>query len=268
MPGHHFRRQAGKTHEQSEGQSEKSDTLRFFPGCGIIIKTKGDVGMKTLFVILLCLFLSGCATKEPPAAVPGTVPVVTTQPETLPPATVPPEPSDDTLVPVLSYIPTIQVELKYATEDNFTGKVIYDFDQACLRYGTVKKLAKAQAFFQSQGLSLKIWDAYRPVSAQWRLWEACPDPTYVANPNRTYSSHSRGNTIDVSLVDKEGRELEMPTAFDDFSPLADRDYSDCSLITAENARLLQSVLEQNGFSGYQGEWWHFSDTDSYPVEES
>lgn len=60
----------------------------------------------------------------------------------------------------------------------------------------------------------------------------------------------------------------MPTDFDDFSPLADRDYSDCSLTTAENARLLQSILEQNGFSGYQGEWWHFSDTDSYPVEES
>ena len=229
--------------------------------------------MKTIFIILLCLLLSGCASKDVPAAnVPATVPVVTTQPETLPPVTAPPEtlpePSDDTLVRVLDYIPTIQVELKYATEDNFTGKVIYDFDQAYLRYGTVKKLAKAQEFFQAQGLSLKIWDAYRPVSAQWQLWDACPDPTYVANPNRTHSSHSRGNTIDVTLVDASGQELPMPTDFDDFSPLADRDYSDCSLTTAENARLLQSILEQNGFSGYQGEWWHFSDTDSYPVEES
>lgn len=225
--------------------------------------------MKKLFSILLCLLLVGCAPKEvptttEPAAI-ATVP--TTVPETVPPTTAAPTepPNDDDLVLVTDFIPTIQVELKYATTDNFTGQVIYDFQDARLRYGTVKKLAAVQDFFQSQGLSLKIWDAYRPVSAQWKLWEAYPDGNFVANPNRTYSSHSRGNTLDVTLVDEKGRELTMPTAFDDFSPLADRDYSDCDLLTAENARLLQSIMEQHGFQGYQKEWWHFTDTDSYDV---
>lgn len=228
--------------------------------------------MKKLLIIILCALLVGCAPKEPPeGTLPTTAAIETVPPvtETEPPVTIPettlPEPEDDALVSVTDYIPGIFVELKYATADNFTGQVIYDFTQAQLRYGTVKKLAAAQEFFESQGLSLKIWDAYRPVAAQWKLWDVYPDSNFVANPNRTHSSHSRGNTIDVTLVDKNGRELEMPTGFDDFSALADRDYSDCSLITAENARLLESILQQYGFQGYQKEWWHFTDTDSYEV---
>ena len=231
--------------------------------------------MRKLSAILLCLFLVGCAPKEAPetpaptatTTVPTAQMVDTAVPETTP-ATVPPEISPDTLVRVQDYIPTIQVELKYATSDNFTGQIIYGFTDAYLRYGTVKKLAKAQEFFVSQGLSLKIWDAFRPVSAQFTLWEAYPDGNFVANPNTTHSSHSRGNTLDVTIVDSGGRELPMPTGFDDFSALADRDYSDCSLETAENARLLQSILGQNGFHGYQKEWWHFTDTDTYDVEET
>ena len=117
------------------------------------------------------------------------------------------------------------------------------------------------------GLYLKIWDGFRPVSAQFRLWEICPDPTYVANPNSGYSSHSRGNTVDLTLVDGNGTELEMPTGFDDFSARADRDYSDCTPEEAANAQVLELVMEKHGFSGYFGEWWHFSDTDNYPVEE-
>ena len=116
------------------------------------------------------------------------------------------------------------------------------------------------------GYGLKIWDAYRPVSAQFDLWDACPDSTYVANPNKGFSNHSRGNAVDVTLVDKEGREVEMPTGFDDFSELADRDYSDCPAAAAENALLLEGVMERHGFRGYRGEWWHFSDIDSYEVE--
>ncbi len=226
--------------------------------------------MRKLFIVLLCLVLVGCTSQEvpettAPATVASTVP--TTAPETVPPITAAPTepPNDEELVLVTDFFPGIQVELKFATADNFTGQVIYDFQDAYLRYGTVKKLAKAQAFFESQGLSLKIWDAYRPVSAQWKLWEAYPDGNFVSDPNRTYSSHSRGSTLDVTIVDDSGAELPMPTGFDDFSALADRDYSDCDLLTAENARLLESILEQNGFQGYRKEWWHFSDTDSYEV---
>jgi D-alanyl-D-alanine dipeptidase len=88
----------------------------------------------------------------------------------------------------------------------------------------------------------------------------------VANPNKGYSSHSRGNTLDVTLVNAEGREVEMPTAFDDFSSLADREYSDCTADAANHAELLEILMEKHGFSAYFGEWWHYSDTTSYPVE--
>jgi D-alanyl-D-alanine dipeptidase len=177
-------------------------------------------------------------------------------------------PADDDLVRVLDYIPTIYIDLKYATTDNFTGTVIYDFKDAYLRYGTVKKLFTVQEELSEQGYSLKIWDAYRPVSAQYKLWQVYPDPTYVANPNTGYSSHSKGNTVDVTLVFLDGSDVKMPSAFDDFSSYADRDYSDVSNDASENASLLEKIMERNGFSGYSGEWWHYSDTTDYPIVDS
>ena len=169
---------------------------------------------------------------------------------------------------MVDYVPGIYQALMYATDRNFTGHVIYDFSDAYLRYGTVKKLASVNADLAELGLSLKIWDAFRPVSAQFKLWEVCPDPTFVADPQKGFSSHSRGNTVDVTLVDKNGRELEMPTGFDDFSSKADRDYSDCPETAASHAQLLEILMEKHGFEGYFGEWWHFSDTDKYPVEKN
>lgn len=175
-------------------------------------------------------------------------------------------PADAAFVAVKDYIPDILVELKYASADNFTGQVIYAFDECYLRYGTVKKLMEVQKALAEQGLGLKIWDGFRPVAAQHTLWEVYPDPTYVANPEMGYSSHSRGNTVDLTLVDSAGRELVMPTEFDDFSDMADRDYSDCDVEAAENAWMLQSMMEAHGFTGYFGEWWHFSDAVEYSVD--
>ena len=239
-------------------------------------------------VLLLLLMLTGCGkqafyedvppvttavvmeTRETmpeitlPATVPETLPVVTEQ-ETLPTEALPPE-SEDTFVRVLDYLPTAVQELRYATEDNFTGTIIYPFEDAYLRWGTVKKLKLVAQDLAELDLYIKIWDGFRPVSAQFILWEVCPDPTYVANPTTGYSSHSRGNTIDLTLVDAEGQELEMPTGFDDFSSKADRNYTDCTETAANNARLLEILMEKHGFKGYAGEWWHFSDTVTYPVE--
>ena len=179
-----------------------------------------------------------------------------------------PAPGDGEFVRVREYIPDIQVELMYATDRNFTGQVIYDFEDAWLRYGTVKKLAAVQDSLRAQGLGLKIWDAFRPVSAQFRLWEIVPDARYVANPYGGYSSHSRGNTVDVTLVYSGGGEFSMPTGFDDFTELADRDYSDVWDENAvENALLLENVMTEAGFSPYYGEWWHFSDTDDYEAAD-
>lgn len=173
----------------------------------------------------------------------------------------------DVLVKVKTYIPTIQIELKYATSDNFTGKQIYDFTEAYLRYGTVLKLREVQKELYAQGLSLKIWDGFRPVSAQFKLWEAYPVNKYVANPNTGYSSHSRGNTVDITITDLEGNDLEMPTGFDSFSTRADRNYSDCTEEARENALLLENLMKEYGFEPYYGEWWHYADSTSYPVEK-
>ncbi len=193
----------------------------------------------------------------------------TSQSETdTPQEIVQPEPSDDDFVRVKTYIPDIFVDLRYSTGNNFTNQKIYDFTDVWLRYGTVKKLILVQEELKQNGLYLKIWDGFRPPSAQFKLWDVCPDPTYVANPNNGFSSHSRGNTVDVTLAYADGTELVMPTGFDDFSELADRDYSDCSEEAAANAILLEGQMEKYGFKPYSGEWWHFSDTQSYPVDES
>ena len=178
-----------------------------------------------------------------------------------------PEPADDAFVRISDYIPDIVVDLKYATKDNFTGVVIYEFSEAWLRYGTVKKLMAVQSELKLQGLMLKIWDAYRPTSAQEKLWQICPDPTYVSKPGTGSQSHCRGIAVDITLVDAAGRELVMPTQFDDFSKQADRDYSDCPEEAAENARLLETVMVASGFKPYFGEWWHYADTESCDISD-
>ena len=174
------------------------------------------------------------------------------------------EPEDDEYVLVNKYIPDIYVELMYATDNNFTGVRIYGFTDAYLRYGTVKKLANVQKELKEQGYSLKIWDAYRPFEAQQKLWEVYPDPNYVANPANGMKKHNLGGTVDITMVAADGTVISMPTEFDDFSLKADRDYSDIEDEEAvKNVMILQNAMENNGFTGYQGEWWDYSDTVEY-----
>lgn len=178
-----------------------------------------------------------------------------------------PKREDSDFVKLRDYIPDITIELKYATTSNFTGTVVYDFTEVYLRYSTVLKLMEVQNELRQMGLKLKIWDGFRPLEAQQKLWNAKPDPAYVSNPQTGTNSHSRGNTVDVTIVDAEGKELEMPTGFDDFTTYADRDYSDCTNAAAENAQLLQELMEKHGFQGLQSEWWHFTENVDYPIEK-
>ena len=173
------------------------------------------------------------------------------------------EPDVNDYVKVRDYIPDIVIDLKYATEDNFTGQVIYDFKEAYLHYGTVLKLMKVQEQLKQQGYGLKLWDAYRPFYAQERLWEVYPNATYVADPAKGRRGHNLGNTVDITLVYADGTEVPMPTGFDDFSTRADRDYSEIEEDLAANAMLLQEAMYENGFTGYKGEWWDFTDTEFY-----
>lgn len=229
-----------------------------------------------LLLTAAAVLLSGCGQSPSPASVSETaeapeqtpLPESVSEPDPLPEPENAPEPAAEDFVPVADYLPQVRVDLRYAGSDNFTGQTIYDFTDAYLRYGTVQKLSQAQEALEEAGYSLLIWDAFRPVEAQFRLWEVCPDPVYVANPETGYSSHSRGNTVDVTLTDLAGNAVEMPSGFDDFSPLADRDYSDVTAEAAAHAQLLEDVMVSCGFRPYSGEWWHFSDTDEYPVEET
>lgn len=175
-------------------------------------------------------------------------------------------PNDGKLVRILDYIPDAFIDLRYASTNNFTGIVLYDDPEAYLCYGTVKKLINVQNELKDKGYSILIWDGYRSPEAQQRLWDAYPDPTFVADPRNGLTSHSRGNTIDIAIVHTDGSPVELPSKFDEFSAVADRDYSDVSDAAASNARLLEDVMYNNGFTGYKGEWWDYSDKDIYVIE--
>lgn len=178
------------------------------------------------------------------------------------------EHNDSDYVKIKDYIPSIYVDLKYATTDNFTGQKIYDFSDAYLRYGTVQKLQKVQDELNEQGYSLLIWDAYRPFDAQKKLWSVVSDSMYVANPAKGPKSHNLGGTVDISIVKKNGESIPVPTQFDDFSKRADRDYSDIDNQEAiHNVKLLEKTMIKYGFRGYVSEWWDYSDTVSYEYSD-
>lgn len=173
---------------------------------------------------------------------------------------------NDSLVKIKDYIPDIFVDLKYSTENNFMKKKIYDFKEAYLRYGTLKKLKKAQERVKKEGFSLLVYDAFRPVRAQFVMWEFMPDDDFVADPTKGFSKHSRGMSIDVSLCTAEGKKVPMPGGFDEFAT-AKRDYSNCSPEVQKNMALIESAMKEAGFRAYVNEWWHYNDEDLYPVIE-
>jgi D-alanyl-D-alanine dipeptidase len=174
--------------------------------------------------------------------------------------------ADEPLVLVSDLDPTIVIDLKYATEDNFVGEVLYDTSLCYLRKSVAERLVRVQKRLRKNGLGLKIWDAYRPLSVQWKMWELVPDPRYVADP-RIGSRHNRGAAVDVTLVDAQGRELVMPTGFDDFSEKAHRNYMDLPDSVLQRRALLEAAMTAEGFLPLPTEWWHFDAPgwEKYPV---
>jgi D-alanyl-D-alanine dipeptidase len=164
------------------------------------------------------------------------------------------------LIKLRSVAPSIRVDLRYATPNNFTGKTLYEFSEVWFCEPTAHRLARAQTRLEKQGLGLKIWDGYRPLSVQKILWEKVPDDRYVANP-KTGSRHNRGASVDVTLVDKNGIELPMPTGFDEFGEKAHRDFEDLPAPILKNRQTLEEAMEAEGFIGLPTEWWHFDDPD-------
>lgn len=168
--------------------------------------------------------------------------------------------SQHDLVNVATFIPSIFIDIKYATKDNFTGKQVYPQAACYLRRATAQKLAKVQEELKSLGFSLKVWDGYRPLSVQKIFWNLVPDERYVANPAKG-SRHNRGAAVDLTLVTLDGKEIPMPTPFDDFTERAHRDYQNLPAEVLRMRDLLAQIMTKHGFAGIDTEWWHFDDTD-------
>lgn len=167
----------------------------------------------------------------------------------------------DDLVLVKDAVPGGIIFLPYATARNFTGHVLYPSHTAVLRRGTAQRLAQAQGLLQAQGYRLKVWDAYRPLSVQWEMWRVFPSPGFVGDPLGAGSRHNRGAAVDVTLADEAGREMVMPTGFDDFSSHAARSDPAMTPEARRNLAVLTVAMEAAGFLVYDQEWWHFSDPD-------
>jgi D-alanyl-D-alanine dipeptidase len=151
---------------------------------------------------------------------------------------------------------SIKQDIRYATKNNFTGKVLYPEAKCALRKPVAIALARVQAALKLAGYGLKVWDCYRPSPIQDQLWKIKPDEKYVANPQKG-SVHSRGGAVDVTLLEANGNEAEMPTAFDDFTPKAHRDSKRWKKVARKNSRRLEAAMVKEGFIPFPTEWWHY-----------
>jgi len=173
----------------------------------------------------------------------------------------------DDLVDVQKMIPGVVLDIRYATTNNFTGQQLYPFAGCYLRRAAAEKLAAVQAELQPLGYGLKIYDGYRPLSVQRKMWEVFPQPGYVADPKKG-SRHNRGAAVDVTLIRlADLSELPMPTPYDDFTERAHRKFTDLPAEVIQNRELLERTLTKHGFVGLATEWWHFDDRDwrNYPL---
>lgn len=152
---------------------------------------------------------------------------------------------------------TIQLDLRYATENNFVGQVMYDCPRCFLRPAAARAIIAAHQALKAEGLGLKMYDCYRPRDVQWKLWEIFPQPGYVADP-RQGSIHNRGGAVDLTIVTKEGEELAMGTDFDFFGPKANHTYTDFPKEVLDNRLKLKTLLGKHGFSPIRSEWWHYN----------
>lgn len=153
--------------------------------------------------------------------------------------------------------PAIDIDLRYATSDNLTGKPMYRQARALLRPQTLQALRHCATLAAAQGLRLRVFDAYRPVAAQWLLWNVLPDPDFVADP-RTGPMHSRGVAVDLTLADAEGRVLDMGTGFDDMTPQSSHGRTDVPVASQRHRALLLGLMALGGFSHNPTEWWHYN----------
>lgn len=165
--------------------------------------------------------------------------------------------SDTSFVNLKDYSADFVYDMKYATEDNFLKAKVYDCAECFLRFKTVKALVKANTKFIKKGYHIKIYDCYRPLDIQKRMWKIVSNPEYVADPAKG-SIHNRGGAVDITLVDADGKELDMGTSFDFFGPEASHYFDNLSDEVKQNRALLKRIMKKSNFNSFDSEWWHYN----------
>lgn len=164
---------------------------------------------------------------------------------------------ENELINLEKFVPGLELEIRYATTNNFTGNKIYNLARAYARKPVAESLKKIQADLKKQGLALKIFDGYRPYSATVMFYETYHDTTYVASPYKG-SRHNRGCAMDLTIIDlKTGKELPMPTEYDSFKKEAWPTTPVADPVIRQNRKTLIDAMEKYGFKVNASEWWHF-----------
>jgi D-alanyl-D-alanine dipeptidase len=174
------------------------------------------------------------------------------------------------LVDVAERIPDAVLDLRYATPDNFLERKVYPDGARCLLHPlAAARLEQAARTLREMGFRIRLYDCFRPRSVQWEMWRILPRPGYVADP-RKGSNHNRGVAVDLTLADREGREVEMPTRFDTFTRAAHHRYSGASTAAKRHRQILLRAMESAGFKRNAMEWWHYdlAGAGKHPVLEA
>jgi zinc D-Ala-D-Ala dipeptidase len=167
--------------------------------------------------------------------------------------------SNAKLVDIRSINSKIRLDMRYATANNFLGRRVYGQARCLLRASAAERLSAVAQDLARQGLGLKVYDCYRPLSIQKMMWQIKPDSQFVANPARG-SRHNRASAVDLTLVNlKTGQELPMPSGFDEFTERAFLDYAGGTAESRRNRDILQKAMTKRGFLPLASEWWHFDD---------
>lgn len=172
------------------------------------------------------------------------------------------------MVELSSLIPGIVYDIRYASSNNFMHRLMYPqkINYTFLRASAAQKLLQVQKELNEKGLTIKIFDAYRPYSVTVKFWGLVKDERYVANPAKG-SGHNRGIAVDLTLINfNTGDELNMGTGFDNFSDSAHQSFTSLPEEILQNRILLKSAMEKYGFKALETEWWHYYLPDSKKYE--
>ncbi|MCB0635927.1 MAG: M15 family metallopeptidase, partial [Lewinella sp.] len=226
----------------------------------------------SLYLLTILLLATACREPQPTDSdddATAPLPVVNTEPPATVPAAPPPPDYDTTQwLELIALDSTIRLDIRYATDSNFVGQVLYPCARCFLRPVVARALTDAHQELRVRGLGLKLFDCYRPRDVQWKLWEIVSDPGYVADP-RTGSIHNRGGAVDLTIVTADGEELDMGTGFDFFGPRAHHTFTDLPDTILANRRLLKDLMVRHGFAPIRSEWWHYNYQDrSYELADA